>query len=69
VSQNISPSPQDAPVTGRVLSWDEDRIEEPEATCPQCHQQVSERFMAPVSGRKLCFCCASAWFMEDEDAE
>ncbi|OFV89955.1 MAG: hypothetical protein A3H95_09725 [Acidobacteria bacterium RIFCSPLOWO2_02_FULL_64_15] len=44
----------------------EDRPDEPQVECSMCHQQVPLSQSVAMSGRRLCFGCAAAWFDEDE---
>jgi hypothetical protein len=45
---------------------DEAPPDEPTLECSMCHQQVRVSQSVAMSGRKLCFGCAAAWFDEDE---
>ncbi|MGB7218910.1 MAG: hypothetical protein WBD07_08880 [Vicinamibacterales bacterium] len=45
---------------------EEARPHEPKVECSMCHQQVMLSQSVAMSGRRLCFGCAAAWFDEDE---
>jgi len=40
---------------------------EPTIVCEMCRRAVIERHTTFMTGRRLCFGCAAAWFDEDED--
>jgi formylmethanofuran dehydrogenase subunit E len=44
----------------------QERPAEPKIECSMCHQQVRLSESVAMSGRRLCFGCAAAWFDEDE---
>jgi formylmethanofuran dehydrogenase subunit E len=60
--------PKIVDVVSVPFSSDEDGPTEPLSRCPMCHQQVPERHIVFLGGRQVCFCCASAWFAEDDPA-
>ncbi len=39
----------------------------PTAVCELCHREVPSKQIVVLSGRRLCFGCAGAWFDEDEE--
>jgi len=39
------------------------------STCSMCHQQVRLSQSVAMSGRRLCFGCAAAWFDDEEESE
>ena len=45
----------------------EERSDEPTIECSMCHQRVPLSQSVAMSGRRLCFGCAAAWFDEDEE--
>jgi len=45
---------------------DEPKSDEPQVECSMCHQKVGLSQSVAMSGRRLCFGCAAAWFDEDE---
>ena len=50
-------------------SLDEDekaQPDEPKVECSMCHQKVGLSQSVAMSGRRLCFGCAAAWYDEDE---
>jgi formylmethanofuran dehydrogenase subunit E len=40
----------------------------PLVRCEMCRCEVPEQHTTYMTGRRLCFACASAWFDGDEDA-
>ena len=47
----------------------EDDAAEPRIACDACRARVLSRETVMIGGRALCFACASAWFVDDEESE
>ena len=49
---------------------DEDaQSDEPKIECSMCHQLVVLSHSVAMSGRRLCFGCAAAWFDDEDEHE
>jgi formylmethanofuran dehydrogenase subunit E len=52
----------------RDVDTDEpDATPEPTIVCEMCRRPVPERHTTLITGRRLCFGCAAAWFEGDEN--